>query len=45
MLVENKTGKMFSEKIVTVLIQNNSPQGPVDSEHLKFVLFCQMMWY
>ena len=45
MLVENKTEKMFSGKIVTVLIQDNSPQGPLDSEHLKFLLVCSMMWY
>ena len=29
-LVENKTGKMFSR----------TPQGPANSEHLKFLLFC-----
>ena len=42
MLVVNKTGKIFF-KIVPVLIQNNSPQGPVNLKHLKFSLFCYIM--
>ena len=35
-LHENKTGTMFSRAdtaVVTVLIQNNSPQGTVNSEY------------
>ena len=35
----------FQGQIVSVLIQNNSPRGPVNLEHLTFLLFCYIIWY
>ena len=46
MPVKKKTVKMFSRTdSYTVLIQNNSFQGPVNLGHLKYVLPCYRIWY